>query len=306
MELSRIMEDSITASRSNKGKAESPKNNKGKGELLNNIVNELMVNCDSLSAVIIADWQGLSFASKLPQDVNEEEISATTLFTLEGAEGTRKELERSLLGKKLSYLIMVTEKSNKSAYMYVFPISKLGYIACISEMKEDAALIVQNMKTAVKKAEKILAIPESQIVEESVEPLITSKYNNLMKKLEALKSLKLSFFDKTEQIPTQDNPILISNGNGVPLVEEAPPIEGPLSPPETPLDFIEVETELDPLEPEILSGGTLGKFQVVFVDSKNIKYTILLDALDELDVEVRLKERHAYHPLSILSISRIE
>ena len=127
-----------------------------KGGILNTIVKDLMASCDSILAVIIADWQGLSFASKLPEGVNEDEISATTLLTLAGAEGTIKELERTLLGNKLSYLIMVTEQNNQMAYMVIYPIENLGYLAAVLYAREDMGVIIQNMKTSVQKAAEIL------------------------------------------------------------------------------------------------------------------------------------------------------
>ncbi|MHA1651728.1 MAG: hypothetical protein ACTSYB_16165 [Candidatus Helarchaeota archaeon] len=281
-----------------------------KGVLLNKIVDELIENCDSIEAVIIADWQGLSFASKLPKDINEDEISATTLFTLEGAEGTRKELENSLLGTKLSYLIMVTEKDGKPAYMLIFPIETVGYIACISYAKEDIALIVQNMKIAAKKAYQILASPEETNVQESIEPLIKSKYKSLLQKLDVLKNVKLSFLEpkKKEALPEELSQMTASS-TSIPItvpVTKAPPITGPPPPPDMPLEFLEVEADLEPLEPEVLPTINLAKFQVVFVDSKNIKYTVNIQAIDEVDAQVKLQEMKQYHPIEIISVTRIE
>lgn len=285
-----------------------------KGVLLNNIVNELMANCDSILAVIIADWQGLSFASKLPKDVSEDEISATTLFTLEGAEGTRKELEKSLLlGKKLSYLILVTERLGKPAYMIIFPIDSLGYIASISHIREDMGVIIQNMRGAAKKAAQVLAAPDkdAQADIENVEQLLAPKYENLMKKLEALKNVKLPFLENAVNgsPPTQVPPI--NKYTEVPPLQEipmmdAPVVSGPPVPPDAPLDFIEIETEIEDLEPEIIPGPPMAKFQVTFRDSKEIKYTVVLQAVDELDAEVRLRDREQFNLVEILSIKKIE
>ena len=289
----------------------SSNNNKkeSKSTSLNKILNELMANCDSLEAVIIADWQGLSFASKLPNGVNEDEISATTLFTLEGAEGTRKELEKSLLGDKLSYLIMVTEKDGKPAWMFVFPIEKLGYIASITRAREDIALIVQNMGIAAKKAAEILGTPQKAAPRESVEPLITSKYKALLQKLDDLKSVKLSFLDS--ELPKPESPqieaVAPSTNSAPSAVPEmqAPLTAGPPPPPELPMEFLEVEAE-EPLEPDILIRDDLTKFRVVFLDSRNIKYTVNVEAVDEFDVEVRLKQMEQYHPITILEINKYE
>ncbi len=283
-----------------------------KGLLLNNIVDELMKNCDSILAVILADWQGFSFASKLPKTVNEDEISATTLFTLEGAEGTRKELEKSLLGNKLSYLILVTERQKQPAYMIIFPIQELGYIASISHTREDMGVIIQNMKTAAKKASEILSSSEKLMKDssESVEQLIAPKYDQLMKKLDALKQVKLPFLEtaQSQPPPAQVEPY---ESNGVPpLMEipilEPPPIDGPPVPPESPLDFIEVETEIDDdAEPEIIPGPPPAKFQVTFMDAKQIKYTVVLSAQNELDAEIRIKDREQFHDVEIISIKKV-
>ncbi|MHA1302067.1 MAG: hypothetical protein ACTSO9_21850 [Candidatus Helarchaeota archaeon] len=168
---------------------------KGKQELLNDIINDLMENIDSLLAVNIADWEGLSFASRLPLEVNDEVISATTLFTLEGAEATRKELESSLLGKKISYLIMMTEVEKNPTYMMVFPIENLGYIACVSNKREDMGIIIQDMKIASKKVKEILfGSPTTPKVEidkkiETIQQMSGQKYENLLEKLKKLKNL---------------------------------------------------------------------------------------------------------------------
>ncbi|NVM55541.1 MAG: hypothetical protein HWN66_17675 [Candidatus Helarchaeota archaeon] len=284
----------------------------GKGALLNKIVNELMKNCDTILATIIADWQGLSFASKLPKDVNEDEISATTLFTLEGAEGTRKELEKSLLGNKLSYLIMVTEFQKKPKYMIIFPIDSLGYIASVSHTREDMGVIIQNMKIAAYKAAQILVVPEKAgaKAEASVEHLLAPKYDQLMKKLEALKNVKLPFLEtphKKEELTQVPLPI---PPTGAPPPEiptiVAPPVSGPPTPPELPLDFIEVETEFDDLEPEIIPCPELSKFQISFKDAKGIKYTVILQALNQLDAQVQLKDRQKFNPIEIIEILKIE
>jgi predicted regulator of Ras-like GTPase activity (Roadblock/LC7/MglB family) len=269
----------------------------GKGEKLNKILSELRASCNIL-AVIIADWQGLSFASKLPDDVNEEEISATTLFTLEGAEGTRRELERSLLGEKISYLIMVTERKSKPAYLILFPIENLGYIACISHIREDMGVIIQNMRTAARKAAAILREEEDlKDKVKSVEQLITPKYDQLMKKLEALKNVKLPFLQTPiQRISQQESPSVL----------EAPSIAGPPLPPEIPLEFVSIETEIEPLEPEILPNQQLIRFRVEFSDSKNIKYTVVLDATNELEAELRIKEKEAFHPITIINVTRLD
>ncbi|MFX1451997.1 MAG: hypothetical protein ACFFCM_14255 [Promethearchaeota archaeon] len=189
------MTNSITKNQTNK---------KGKQELLNDIIDDLMDVCDSILATYIADWEGLSFASKLPIDVNDELVSATTLFTLEGAEATRKELEKSLLGKNISYLILMTETQLGPAYMMVFPIEKLGYISCISKKREDMGIIIQNMKTASKKVKDILFGAQSEKSEEDkpstptqlietkeeyIKQIAGEKYDNLFKKLKTLKDM---------------------------------------------------------------------------------------------------------------------
>ncbi|MFX0141709.1 MAG: roadblock/LC7 domain-containing protein, partial [Candidatus Hodarchaeota archaeon] len=169
---------------------------KGKQQLLNEIINDLMASCDSIKAVIIADWQGLSFASKLPENINEQIISATTLFTIEGAEGTRKELEYELLGNKLSYLIMATE--DETAFMIIFPIGNIGYIASVSKIREDLGLITQNMKIAAKKVKDILIIPPKDdriMLEVStekpkyMETFVATKYESILEKLKNLKKI---------------------------------------------------------------------------------------------------------------------
>lgn len=304
MESSRLMNETTLSSRSSK---------ETKGVLLNKIVNDLMANCDSLLAVIIADWQGLSFASKLPKDVNEDEISATTLFTLEGAEGTRKELDKSLLGNKLSYVILVTERLGKPAYMVIFPIDSLGYIASISHMREDMGVIIQNMRGAAKKAAQILVAPNkgAQADTESVEQLLAPKYDQLMKKLEALKSVKLPFLETAVNGSPSSQVTPINNYIEAPPLQEIPAMDlpvvgGPPTPPDAPLDFIEIEAEIDDLEPGILPGPPLAKFQVTFKDAKEIKYTVVLQAADELDAEVRIKDREQFNLVEIISIIKIE
>ncbi len=304
MEPSRLMDESTLSSRSGK---------ENKGALLNNIVNEIMANCDSILAVIIADWQGLSFASKLPKDVHEDEISATTLFTLEGAEGTRKELEKSLLGNRLSYVILVTELDQKPAFMIIFPIESLGYIASISHTREDMGVIIQNMRTASKKAARILSAPETRSTdgEESVEQLLAPKYNRLMEKLEALKKVKLPFLESSKVLrpptsvscstPYSEEP----NPPEVPTIE-VPAMGGPIAPPNVPLDFIEIETEIENLEPAILLEAPLSKFQVIFKDAKEIKYTIIVQAANELDAEIRIKDREEFSSIMLLSIKKLE
>ncbi len=280
-----------------------------KGALLNKIVEDLMANCDTIEAVIIADWQGFSFASKLPKDVNEDEISATTLFTLEGAEGTRRELEKSLLGHKLSYLMMVTEKGDNLAYMFVFPIETLGYIASISCAREDIALIVQNMKIAAEKAAKILVSPEDKIKEENIEPKITSKYKSLLQKLETLKSVKISFLEpQIACSPSQEAAPMMHSQTETPdeFSLQPPPLSGPPAPPTAPLEFIEVETEFETIDTRsMIPPEHLAKFQIVFYDSKRIKYTVTISAVDELDAQVKLQEMEQYHPIEIINVTKI-
>jgi predicted regulator of Ras-like GTPase activity (Roadblock/LC7/MglB family) len=285
----------------------SGSNRENKGVLLNQIVDELTKKCEVL-AVIIADWQGLSFASKLPKQVNEEEISATTLFTLEGAEGTRKELEKTLLGKKLSYLILVTERLGKPAYMIIFPIEDLGYIACISHIREDMAVIIQNMKAASKKAAEILVVSEKgdQCSLDTIEQLIAPKYDNLMKKLDALKNVKLPFLEKAPACDPSNTPQPVPDSNTFPEPPEIPVITGPPLPPEMPLDFIEVETEIDEGEPDIIPGPPPQKFQVTFRDAKQIKYTVVLSAQNELDAEVRIRDREQFQDVDIIEIVKLD
>lgn len=299
-----LSENSLSSARSN---------GENKGLLLNKIVDELLKNCDSILAVIIADWQGFSFASKLPKDINEDEISATTLFTLEGAEGTRKELEKSLLGNKLSYLILVTERLQQPAYMIIFPIQDLGYIASISHTREDMGVIIQNMKTAAKKAAQILTSQDKlkDLTSDSVEQLIAPKYEQLMKKLDALKQVKLPFLDGQPAEPAPaPTPVYETDGIS-PLTEipilEPPAVGGPPLPPEAPMDFIEVETEIDDdAEPDIIPGPAPARFQVTFMDAKQIKYTVVLTAENELDAEVRIKDREQFQNVEIISILKVE
>jgi predicted regulator of Ras-like GTPase activity (Roadblock/LC7/MglB family) len=297
------MANTVATSKSSKREA--------KGDLLNQVVKDLMVGCDSILAVIIADWQGLSFASKLPQAINEDEISATTLFTLEGAEGTRKELEKSLLGNKLSYLIMVTERNNKPAYMVIFPIENLGYIAVVSHTREDMGVIIQNMKAAVQKAAEILSDVDKNpmITQENLEQLITPKYDKLMEKLDKLKKVKINFFDGEEQrmvTPSSPAPPIETPSTIEDSVIELPPVGGPPLPPAAPFEFIEIETEIDEGEPDILPGMHLSKFQVEFVDFKNTRYIVIIEALNEFDVEVKLKERKEFQNIKILKIVKME
>lgn len=289
MEPFKAMENTVT----------SNSNKESKSTQLNNIVNTLMEKCDSCEAVIIADWQGLSFASKLPKDINEDEVSATTLFMLEGAEGTRKELEKSLVGDKLSYLMMVSEKDGKTAYMFVFPIGTVGYIASISYAREDMALIVQNMKIAANKSLEILQSTQ-ETESRSIDSQIAPKYKNLLQKLEALKDVKLTFLE------TSPSSSSIDLSSSVIPPNPPPTVCGPLPPPEIPLEFLEVETEIEPLEPEIIIPSNLIKYQVVFIDSKGIRYTVNIQAVDELDAEVRLQNMQQYHPIQIQYIKQIE
>lgn len=288
-------------------------NKENKGALLNQIVEDLMKNCESILAVIIADWQGLSFASKLPGTVNEEEISATTLFTLEGAEGTRKELAKTLLGNKLSYLILVTERQGKLAYMIIFPIADLGYIACISHIREDMGVIIQNVKSAAQKAATSLeaTCKENHQLSDTIEQQIAPKYDTLMKKLEALKNVKLPFLEGSQN--NVESPIssvsTCSSTDYVPYdvpMIEAPPITGPPLPPDTPLDFIEVDTDFTELEPELLSDLPVSKYQITFKDAKNIKYTVIVTASNEIDAEVRIRDRENFHDVEILGIQKLE
>jgi len=281
-----------------------------KGDLLNQIVKDLMASCDSISAVIIADWQGLSFASKLPEAINEDEISATTLFTLEGAEGTRKELEKSLLGNKLSYLIMVTERNNKPAYMVIFPIENLGYIATVSNAREDMGVIIQNMKTAVHKAAKILVDTEKNLIDtsENIEQLIAPKYDKLMEKLEKLKKVKINFFgDEEKRMIAPSSPAVTIE---IPsIIEESamqlPLVEGPPLPPAAPLKFIEIESEIKENKPDLFANMRLAKFKVEFSDDKNTHYLLIIEASNEFDAEVKLKERKEFQGIQKLKITKM-
>ena len=284
-----------------------------KGDMLNQIVKDLMASCDSILAVIIADWQGLSFASKLPEGVNEDEISATTLFTLEGAEGTRKELEKTLLGSKLSYLVMVTERNSKLAYIIICPIESLGYIAAVSHTREDMGVIIQSMKIAVQKAIEILVETEKTLVEpqENLEQLIAPKYDKLMDKLNKLKQVKLNFFGDEEKRMVAP-PILaaaqIETPTPIPegLTIELPPVGGPPTIPTAPLEFIEIETEIEDGEPDILPGQSHTKFQVEFIDSKRTRYMVIIEAANPFDAEVKLRERKEFQGIRILKMSKSE
>ena len=164
---------------------------------MNRILEKLLSSVE-VSALIIADWQGLPMASKLPDnDRNKEDlIAATTLFSLTGAEDTRKELQNSLLGKKLSYLLVMTEdEGGGTPYIVVCPIGHLGYIACVSNKREDMAILIMNMKEAAREALNILSgSREMQKVEEMTEIVEKvksikeqqtqeSKYDNILKKI---------------------------------------------------------------------------------------------------------------------------
>ncbi|MHA1230714.1 MAG: hypothetical protein ACTSRP_10395 [Candidatus Helarchaeota archaeon] len=184
---------------------------KSKSYELNRILEELLSSVE-IQAVIIADWQGLAMASKLPQENLDKEdlIAATTLFSLTGAEDTRKELQDTLLGKKLSYLLMMTEegKYGTTPFMVVCPIEDLGYIACISNKREDMAIMIMNMKRAAEKAADVLlphkreeihelekyetAIRSVQAYKDSV--CEDSQYNKILNKIRNLKNIKVSSF----------------------------------------------------------------------------------------------------------------
>ena len=283
-----------------------------KGDMLNAIVKDLMANCDSILAVIIADWQGLSFASKLPEGVNEDEISATILFTLEGSEGTRKELEKSLLGNKLSYLVMVTERNTKMAYIVICPIENLGYIAAVSYAREDMGVIIQNMKTAVQKAVDILAENGKAVAEpqENLEQLIAPKYDKLMEKLSTLKKVKLNFFgDEEKRMVAPPLPAAAQVETPPPIPEsftiELPPVEGPPTLPAAPLEFIEIDTEIEDEEPDILPGMSHTKFQVEFIDSKRTRYMVIIEAANPFDAEVKLKEKKEFQGIQILKMTKL-
>ena len=121
-----------------------------------------------------------------------------------------------------------------------------------------------------------------------------------MKKLDDLKKVKVPFLSSQEANSYTGTPAPISS-------IEAPPVAGPPSPPSTPLQFVAVETEVtDQYEPEILPHPNQIKFQIEFIDCKNVRYTIIIDALNELDAQVKIKEQNLYHPIQIISISRIE
>lgn len=180
---------------------------KSKSFKLNQILEELLSSVD-IQAVIIADWQGLAMASKLPAENLDKEdlIAATTLFSLTGAEDTRKELQDSLLGKKLNYLLMMTDggKYSRTPYMVVCPVENLGYIACISNIREDLAILIMNMKNAAEKAAEILVphkipqkIQEMAPVIDKVKsyqdtPSEDKRYNTILNKIRSLKKIQVS------------------------------------------------------------------------------------------------------------------
>ncbi|MHA1311706.1 MAG: hypothetical protein ACTSQO_12405 [Candidatus Helarchaeota archaeon] len=149
-------------------------------------------------------------ASKLPQQNfdKEELIAATTLFSLTGAEDTRRELQNTLLGNKISYLLIMTEGESHgiTPYMVVCPIENLGYIACISNKREDMAIMIMNMKKAAKEVIDILT-PRKEMHEiEKVRPVINkiqsiqenplrdTQYNKILNKIRDLKNIKVSSF----------------------------------------------------------------------------------------------------------------
>jgi len=149
-------------------------------------------------------------ASKLPpQDLDKEElIAATTLFSLTGAEDTRKELQDTLLGKKLGYLLMMTEESRFgiTPYMVVCPVEDLGYIACVSNKREDMAILIMNMKRAAVKIADVL-IPHKDFKENfEISPIIEkvqtiqdtppedTRYNKILNKIKNLRNIKVSSF----------------------------------------------------------------------------------------------------------------
>ncbi|MBD3229801.1 MAG: hypothetical protein GF329_16585 [Candidatus Lokiarchaeota archaeon] len=167
-----------------------------------------MLSSVDIQAVIIADWQGLAMASKLPAENLDKEdlIAATTLFSLTGAEDTRKELQDSLLGKKLNYLLMMTDggKYANTPYMVVCPIENLGYIACISNIREDMAILIMNMKKAADKAADILVPREIPQEIQKMAPVIDKvksyqekpsedkRYNKILSKIRNLKKIQVS------------------------------------------------------------------------------------------------------------------
>jgi len=182
-----------------------------------------------IQAVIIADWQGLAMASKLPEeDLDKEElIAATTLFSLTGAEDTRKELQETLLGKKLSYLLMMTEGGSLglTPYMVVCPISNLGYIACVSNKREDMAIMIMNMKQAAEKASDVLGPHQEAPLIQQMTPAIDKvksfqdspeeegKYNEILGKIRNLRNIQVSSYTppsglKREGPPTIGSPAL--------------------------------------------------------------------------------------------------
>lgn len=176
-----------------------------KSHNLSKILDQLLKTSE-IRAAIVADWQGLVIASKLPDgevdEVDEDLIAATTLFSLTGAEDTRRELQNTLLGKKLDFLLIMTEgKNNSSKFMIVCPVNGLGYIACLSSIREDLAVIKMNMKKAAKEILKIL-VPDKvtsfknrsiiETMELNEDKTIEDRYNRMVSKIDKLKNLQLN------------------------------------------------------------------------------------------------------------------
>ncbi|MBD3226703.1 MAG: hypothetical protein GF329_00820 [Candidatus Lokiarchaeota archaeon] len=168
-------------------------------------------------------------ASKMPaQDADKEElIAATTLFSLNGAEDTRKELQDSLLGISLDFLLIMTEgKDNSNKFMIICPIDGIGYIACISAIKEDIAVIKMNMKNASKEILQILTAEETEVNMTSDRNVIEKiqskkennddKYTNIISKIEALKKIK----DTTSMEIPKPNYYNSNNKNNNPQVPQ--------------------------------------------------------------------------------------
>jgi predicted regulator of Ras-like GTPase activity (Roadblock/LC7/MglB family) len=170
-----------------------------------NIILDQLLKTSEILAAIVADWQGLVIASKLPDGevdgIDEDLIAATTLFSLSGAEDTRRELENTLLGKKLDFLLIMTEGDNSNKFMIICPVNGLGYIACLSNIRQDLAVIKMNMKKAAKEILKIL-IPDKvasfkdrsiiETMELNEDNTIEDRYNRMISKIDKLKNLQLT------------------------------------------------------------------------------------------------------------------
>lgn len=274
--------------------------NKSKSSKLNKILEELLSSVE-IQAVIIADWQGLAIASKLPSEEldKEELIAATTLFSLTGAEDTRKELQDTLLGKRINYLLIMTEggKFGLTKFMIVCPINNLGYIACVSNKREDMAILIMNMKKAAEKAAEILTPheEEQEIVQsidnvESYQEISSEdkKYNTILSKIKSLKSIQ-----PTGYIPPSglEKEAPIAKGN--PPIPK-PPQQIKVETTQTSSQVAQPLVNQQPTKPivsiPIPKPGIRKKFRIKFQNEKQIIFTMIIQA-GSADDAIKICER---------------